>query len=191
MRWAMLLVAMLLLAACTREPVDLHSRYAAARTEPMTVADWIIQGRNDFLLVDLRGKSAFDAKHIPGAIQLEQDKVDDERVVASFPDYKTLVFYDASGQVKPEQLAPVFQRGLHVMVLQGGFEGWEQQVLTAPEEADGPAAAKRVAVSKYFRGESALGTPKELKEISAEQYIKQPTLPLQQQEAAPFQMEGC
>lgn len=184
-----LLAVVALLAACTRERVPLEHRASAALTPPTVIADWIIQGRNDFMLFDLRSEAAFAAGHLPQAVRVEPAKLQEPGVVRALPGYKKLVFY-AEGDVGADTLAPLFQRGLHVMIVDGGYEGWERQVLSKPEQVATPQEAKRDAVARYFRGESALGTPKPLEEISAEQYLRPPQLPA----AAPaptYESEGC
>lgn len=187
-----IILVMLLLGACNHEPLNLESRIATAQINPTAVADWIIQGRNDFLLIDLRPGLNFKITHIPGAINLPKDKMTDERMVAALPDFKKLVYYDQADGIEADNLLPALRRGLHVMVLKGGYDAWLEEIMTPPELEDSPISAKRYAISNHFRGESTLGTTQTLSEISADVYISPPTaLPLMETAAAPFQEEGC
>ncbi|MBI3992182.1 MAG: hypothetical protein HY342_02830 [Candidatus Lambdaproteobacteria bacterium] len=188
-RRGVIAIALLLLAACSREPANLEARFRAAVTAPGVIADWIIQGRNDFMLVDLRAKADFEAAHIPGAISLPASEMARPEVTRSLPEYKKLVFYAAGNDVDPELLYPAFARGLHVMIMDRGYAGWQRNVLAEPPSDGSPRSARLLAVSKYFRGESALGTAKPLEGIPARQYIRPPSLPIQP--AAGTQSEGC
>jgi rhodanese-related sulfurtransferase len=177
------------LLACAPEPQKFEARMGTARTPPMVVADWIIQGRIDFFVIDLRQAEAFRKGHLPGAINLTPEELARPGTLRQLPDYKKLVFYGAEDQ-QARVLTPMFARGLHVLTLEGGYEGWQREVMTRPANltsADGP---KREAVSKYFRGESALGTPQMLKEVPAQQYIRPPGLPAGDG-TRPKKLEGC
>lgn len=187
---AALLALVLALGACTREPPNLAGRVRAAMTPPALVADWMIQGRNDFLVYDLRSPADFAKGHLPNAVQADPAKLAQPGIVRALPDYKTLVFYGAGDTVDVKALTPLFERGLHVRILDGGYAGWQRQVLTRPTRVATPAEAKRDAVAKYFRGESALGTPETLKELPASKYVRPPTLP-SARPAPTYESEGC
>ncbi len=178
------------LSACTRDPSRLKGRVATALTPPVVVADWIIAGRNDFMLLDLRSQADFDAGHLPDAVQITPAKLQESGMVRALPTYKKLVLYDAAGEIEAETLYPLLEEGHHVLVLQGGYAAWQREVLTEPAVVEGPAEAKRRAVAQYLRGESTLGTPEPLGEIKAEEYLRPPALPAPA--AAPtFADEGC
>lgn len=190
-RWLVVPALLLLLAAaCSREPAYLGGRMLSAQTPPGVIADWILQGRNDFLLFDLRPAGDFFAGHLPGAARTDAAELGKPGVVRALPAYKKLVFYAGEAPPKAELLEPLLERGLHVIVMEGGYPRWQQEVLTTAPEAATPEARKRDAVARYFRGESALGTPVPLKEIKAEQFLRPPQLP-QAAPAPTFESEGC
>ena len=180
----------LLLAGCEREPANFSGRLQAAITPPGVIADWLIQGRNDFMLFDLRDAAAYDRGHLPDAVRVDPAKLRDRGIVRALPDYKTLVFYAQADEPAADLLAPLFQRGLHVMILRGGYAGWERNVLAKPHNVVTLDDARRDAVARFFRGESALGTPQPLKDIPAAKYLKPAALP--PAKAAPsYESEGC
>jgi hypothetical protein len=176
-----------LLADCSGEPPWLEARMATARTGPGTVADWMIQGRNDFLVIDLRPAAAFQQGHLPGAIPVEPGRLMQSATVRTLPAYKKVLVYGAEDR-QAQLLAPLFARGLHVLTLEGGYDGWVRNVMTRPAAIAGAEDAKREAVRKYFRGESALGTPQPLRNQPAQQYLRPPNLP---PAGKPPQLEGC
>jgi rhodanese-related sulfurtransferase len=118
------------------------------------LADWIIQGRADFRLVDLRPASAFDTYRIPGA--------------ENFP----IVSLAASGLAKNEKILVYGEDGVHaaqawfllrargyqaVYMLDGGLEAWKALVLY-PRLADASTAGAKErndrlrSVSGHFGG---------------------------------------
>lgn len=184
------LLAFAVLGACSREPVRLEGRLAAAVTPPAVIADWIIAGRNDYLLFDLRDTADFERAHLPGAVHVTPEQLRDPGVVRALPGYKKLVFYGARGDVDGDLLRPLFARGLHVLIMDGGYARWELRVLSKPGRTDTPELARRDAVARYFRGESALGSPEPVKEISAKEYLQPPKLPAPRP-APTYESEGC
>jgi hypothetical protein len=181
------LAAGLLTGCFPEERASLSHRVRAAYTEPAAIADWIIQGRNDYLLIDLRAEADFRAGHIPGAITLGERDPASPTVIRSLPSYKKLVFYQAQDIPDDTALLPVFRSGAHVLILSGGYSAWQAQVLAPPAANADPI---RVAVGKHFRGESALGEARAVKAQGAEQYLQEPTLPIKEQPLRP-QVEGC
>ena len=185
-----LLLSLLFLSACFGEAPDLDHRLRTALTSPATVGDWMIQGRNDFMVFDLRGEADFKMGHLPGAVRLEPARLAEPDTLRAFPDYKKLVFYNRSGEIPAEELRPLLAQGLTVLVVRGGYQGWERDVLSDPGVAMGEEDAKRVAVSRYFRGEAVAGAPQPLKDIPAGKYIRPAELSPVEEEDVPEE-EGC
>lgn len=107
----------------------------------------------------------------------------------SLPAYKKLIFYGEDENLRVDQLRPVFDMGNHVLILESGFKGWKNTVLTAPNSVTTVEETRQDAVAKYFKGESALGTPQPLKRISAENFIRGPEL--KSGEKRKVEEEGC
>jgi len=123
------------------------------------LADWIIQGRADFRLVDLRAASAFNAYRIPGA--------------ENFP----IASLAASGLARNEKILVYGEDGVHaaqawfllrargykaVYMLDGGLEAWKGLVLHPRlAEASTPGAKEQNdrlrAVSELFGGTPLAG----------------------------------
>lgn len=85
----------------------------------------------DTLLIDLRSRSDYENRHIPGAVRLDW-----ERAVSEFPsllkDYETshnrlpahIVLYCDSGHISLITARDLAVRGYTVMSLNGGFHRW-------------------------------------------------------------------
>lgn len=164
---ALLLVVLGLFAAFAGSPyrdnvgrVDarqlaLDAASPADQVSPQELADWLVEGRSDFQLIDVRDAAQFATYHIPGAIHVP--------IAALKADFtgrnERLVVY-ASGELQAAQawllLRSLGFKGAHL--LRGGLEAWNSQVLfpSAPAQ-DAPAKetidfAKRAAVARHFGG---------------------------------------
>ena len=178
-----------LLSACGKGPSAFETRIVNAGIDPLRIADWIIQGRNDFQLIDLRTHAQFIRSHIRGAIAIEPEALKIQETLKALPDYKKLVFYGENETLQLDHLRPVFDRGHHILILTEGFQGWQKAILTSPKSITTTEDFQRDAVVKYFKGESTLGTPQPLQSISAEQFIRLPGL--KPVEEGPVEEEGC
>jgi uncharacterized protein len=118
------------------------------------LADWIIQGKTDYRLIDLRTESEFAEYHIPGA----------ERVpFTALPDYglqknEKIVIYSEGGIHSAQAWFLLRTQGYKgVTMLFGGLEAWKDNVLF-PRPAENPTPAQSVQfakmkeVSKFFGG---------------------------------------
>lgn len=133
----------------------LEAAAPADQVAPGELADWIIEGRNDYLLLDVRDEAAFAAYHIPGAVNRPLATLTHDFVRRN----ERIVFYGA-GDIHSAQ-AWFLLRSLgfpSVYLLSGGLEAWKDGVLYPPAPApDAPAKeqidfAKRAAVAKHFGG---------------------------------------
>jgi rhodanese-related sulfurtransferase len=121
---------------------------------PQELADWIIQGRTDYRLVDLRAEKDFEDYHIPTAENVP---------VARLPQYglrrdERIVLYSEGGIHSAQAWFLLkAQRYLGAYILLGGLEAWKDEVLypIAPAAAtpQEKAAFERAAqVARFFGG---------------------------------------
>jgi len=121
---------------------------------PLDLADWIVQGRSDFRLVDVRDAQAFATYHIPGAENVALPALAD----AALPRNEKVIVYGADGTKAAQAWFLLKARG-HVAayLLRDGLEGWQQEVLfPTVGEAATPFQQQRNArlasVSAHFGG---------------------------------------
>ncbi len=163
---------------------------ASARAEdhvpPSELAGWIIDGRADYRLIDLRDAAAFGEYHVPTAENVP---------LTALPKYGLLrnekIILYADGDLPAAQAWLLLRgRGYQgVYTLQGGLSGWKDQVLfpvmpesPTPEEQDRFSEAAHVA--KFFGGQpraAASGGEAQLVDLSALQAsapaVAAPSLP--------------
>lgn len=127
---------------------------AADHVTAEDLVDWIIQGKADYRLIDLRTESEFAEYHIPGA----------ERVpLTALPDYglqknEKIIMYSEGGIHSAQAWFLLRTQGYKgVTMLFGGLEAWKDDVLfprpaANPTPAQSVQFAKMKEVSKFFGG---------------------------------------
>ncbi len=126
---------------------------------PTELADWIIQGRADYRLIDLRSEREFATYAIPGAEHAPVAQLIDLGLVKN----EKAVLYSDGGIHSAQAWFLLRSQGYRgVYILRGGLEAWNDEVLF-PTLADNADAATRIdfarqaEVSKYFGGAPRTG----------------------------------
>ena len=143
-------------SAVTIDPQEL-ARLVQTETDhvsPEELADWIVQGRSDFRLLDLRSEAEYGAYHIPGAENV---------AITGLAGYglqrnEKIILYSEGGIHSAQAwflLKAKEYRGVYL--LRGGLEGWKDEVLfprisDAPTPEQAAAFEKKRNVSKFFGG---------------------------------------
>lgn len=136
----------------------------AGRVTPRELADWMVEGRRDFAVVDMREHAEYARGHVPKAVSCgscHESRADGDAAQHGdgFVDLsKKLVLYT---QTDREQI--VVPRVLHdnpnLYRLAGGFEGWQRDVLAKVPldglggEEQAAAARRHEAVRAFLSGE--------------------------------------
>jgi rhodanese-related sulfurtransferase len=122
---------------------------------PSELAGWIVQGRSDYRLIDLRAEPDYAAYHIPTAENV---------TVAALPEFPLLrtekiVLYSDGGIHAAQAWMLMQAQGYRaVYTVLGGLEGWKDEVLypALPAQASAVERARferAVALSRFFGGE--------------------------------------
>lgn len=140
---------------------------AAARGEDRVsvheLATWLIEGRGDFVLVDVRlpdefaGGAIDEAKNIPIAQLASEDSL------AGLPRDRKVVVYSNGSENAAKAVVMLRLSGINGQVLVGGYNAWHGRILNpdiTPEAVDGEAlkVSEQRAYSCYFVGECAGAT---------------------------------
>ena len=98
------------------------------------LADWIIQGTQDYLLVDIRSAEDYETSHIQGAINIPVITLFSNGQINQLPKEKIVVLY-SNANIRSAQAATALRlAGLNAYVLLGGYEHWVMHTLN-PEAA--------------------------------------------------------
>jgi rhodanese-related sulfurtransferase len=127
---------------------------------PAELAAWIVEGRADYRLLDLRSESEFASYHIPTAENVP---------VSALPDFplqprEKVVLYSEGG-IHAAQAWMLMRAQGHAAVytVLGGLDGWKDEVLfpVMPADAspqDRARFEKTAAVAKFFGGQARVGS---------------------------------
>jgi rhodanese-related sulfurtransferase len=126
----------------------------ADRIEPASLAAWIVEGRADYRLIDLRPEAEYAQYHIPGAVNVPLAGLLD----AGLGRQEKLVLYSGDGVHAAQAWMLLRAQGFAgAYVLTGGLAAWTDQVV-APVLAEHPTPDERArddrrrALSAYFGG---------------------------------------
>lgn len=138
--------------------------------KPAELAAWIIEGRRDFAVIDLRDEADFKKSHVKDAVScgtchVSKNEGRQAMQETMFVDLtKKLVLYTETG-TETVDLPKLLAKNPRLYTLQGGYEAWTKEVL-APVSFGGEVSAdelqvkqKREAIRAYFSGERPSTAP--------------------------------
>jgi rhodanese-related sulfurtransferase len=122
-----------------------------------TLADWILQGRRDFVLLDIRSQEAFAAGHIQSAQSMPLTYLVERQTMGRLPRNRMLVLYSNGNREAAQAVVMLRLAGLDAYALLGGYEFWSRHVLHPELPADAGddeilRFRKQQAVACYFAG---------------------------------------
>ncbi len=133
---------------------------------PAELAKWMLEGRRDFTVVDLRTPEQFERGHIRSAVNCghcHTSREEGRRAVeeGNFVDLsKKLVVYTETGTERVE-LPKILALNPNLLLLKGGFGAWESDILRevsfegVADEDQRAELRRREAIRAYFAGERA------------------------------------
>jgi hypothetical protein len=150
--------------------LDLRTRPQVRAVE---LATWIVEGRRDFVVVDLRPAAAFKQGHIKGAVSCASCHGNAEDAAASqrgdtFVDLSKKLVLVSDGRAQSLELPKILAANPRVVSLAGGYPAWQQQILTRvsfggeTDERELEQKKKREALRSYFSGERPVAAPAKL-----------------------------
>jgi rhodanese-related sulfurtransferase len=131
---------------------------------PAELAAWLVEGRRDFAVVDLRDDAAYARGHVRDAVHCgtchrsREEGRQAMKGAAGVDLSRKLVLYTATGD-EPIELPRLLRDHPRLYRLQGGFAAWERDLLApAPAVPAGGEAAlvearRREAVRAFLTGE--------------------------------------
>jgi rhodanese-related sulfurtransferase len=128
---------------------------------PAELATWIIEGRADYRLIDIRGAAAFAAYHIPTAEHIPLSQIADGALART----DKIILYGDGGIHAAQGWMVLTSMGYHrAYSLREGLDAWKDEVLypTAPEHPTPEVAARfeRVAqIARFFGGQVRAAAP--------------------------------
>lgn len=170
---------------------------------PDDLAQWIIEGRKDFALYDVRPQEVFDAGHIDGAESRPLTYLVEARSIADMPRDRKVILYSNATDHAAQAAVMLRLAGVDAYSLLGGYNRWQERILnpdlSAVADDEKRSVEERRAVACYFagnyRGGSAMPAPEQ---APAEEPASAPfvpaTVPADAAPAEPMGLiveEGC
>jgi len=135
---------------------------AAARQEDRVtveqLAAWLVEEKQDFVLVDVRPSSDFEKGQIGDAQNIPMTELVTAATLESLPHDRKVVVYSNGAENAAKGEVMLRLAGFDAHVLAGGYNAWQQRILNpeiSADELDGEnlqVSAQR-ALSCYFVGE--------------------------------------
>jgi rhodanese-related sulfurtransferase len=136
--------------------------HAAARQDDRVsvedVAGWLIEGRGDFKLIDVRSPEDFERGRIGEAENIPITQLVTGDVLQSMPKDRMVVVYSNGSENAAKAEVLLRLSGIDAHLLAGGYNAWHKRILNpdiSAEELDGESlqVSKQRAYSCYFVGE--------------------------------------
>ncbi len=127
--------------------------------DPETISQWIIEGRRDFMLIDIRSSEAFEQGHIKGAENIPLSQLLQRDTLDELPGDKLMVIYSNGSSHAAQAWLVMKAAGFDSYMLEGGFNYWNQVIMNPKVPADEAPDDEilryktQLAVKGYFGGD--------------------------------------
>lgn len=171
LKWLLTLIGISMLTACGSDEAQTGVNWsdmerisqAASRAEDRVavqqLAEWIVESKQDFKLVDIRDDKSYQDGHIDGAVNMPITVLATPGSLEELSGKKVIVYSNGSENAAK---AVVMLRimGLDGYLLTGGYNAWQQLVLNPDIPAqvaddEVPQVALQRAIACHFSGASA------------------------------------
>jgi rhodanese-related sulfurtransferase len=166
MKAALLSMSVASIAACgPSDKADVSlvdiARAAAQKDDRVSIEDlahWLVEGRGDFQLIDVRVPDEFESGSIGDARNIPIAQLVSEDVLSSLPTDRLIVVYSNGSENAAKAAVLLRLSGFDAHLLTGGYNAWHQRILNPDISAsalDGESlqVSEQRALSCYFVGE--------------------------------------
>lgn len=205
-RFLTLFVVALMAAGCSQSREHEHGAsfldvaQAAARQSDRVSAEelagWLIEGRADFMLVDVRSPDEFGQGQIGDARNIPLVELVTEETLATLPTDRKIVLYSNGAENSAKAGVMLRLAGFDSLVVAGGYNAWQRRILNpdiSAEEIDGESlqVTRQRAFACYFVGERS-GAAAERPAADDMEFVP-PVLETEEELAPlpPVKSEGC
>ncbi|MDQ1266661.1 MAG: hypothetical protein QG635_1813 [Bacteroidota bacterium] len=99
---------------------------ADSKIKVEVLADWIIQGKADFTIIDLSDEKSYNNYHIPGSLNLQPSELQSGRLMRNS---KILLYSDDNIKTAQSWLLLKAMKYPSVYFVDGGMESWKSKIL--------------------------------------------------------------
>ena len=100
------------------------------RLDPETVSQWIIEGNNEYLLMDVRSPEKYQQGHIKSAVNLPLADLLKMETIANLNTDKLIILYSNGISHASQAWVVLYAAGIsNVVILEGGLNYWNNVIL--------------------------------------------------------------
>ncbi len=129
---------------------------------PMQLADWIIQGKVDYRLIDLRNESKYNEYAIPGAENIPLTQIKTSELLRND---KFIIYSDDELRTAQSWLLMKTLGYKNVYILVGGIDNWKESVIFPRLNIEN-SDSRIIEISKFFGGTPIFGNEHKESNIS-------------------------
>jgi rhodanese-related sulfurtransferase len=127
------------------------------------LAEWLIEGRKDFVLIDVRSPQDVEKGQISDAQNIPLARLVTRETMKSLPTDRKIIVYSNGSENAAKAAVMLRLSGLDAHLVTGGYNAWHRRILNpdiSAEELDGesPQVSAQRAYSCYFVGDRGDGT---------------------------------
>jgi len=144
------------------ERISQAASKAEDRVTVQQLAEWIVEVRQDYQLIDIRDSKTYQEDHLKGAVTMPLSVLMTADSFNKLSDSKKIIVYSNGSENAAKAVVMLRLQGLDSYLLSGGYNAWQQQVLNpdipiqaADDEA--PQVALQRAIACHFKGATAQG----------------------------------
>jgi rhodanese-related sulfurtransferase len=125
-KWILLLLAVMLLAACGQEKEN--DREAVYMNITAQEAKEIMDSQEGYVILDVRTQEEFDQGHIPGAINVPNETIGTDEIPQLPTKNQLILVYCRSGRRSKEAAEKLVKLGYTNIVEFGGILDWKGEI---------------------------------------------------------------
>ncbi|MEA1888658.1 MAG: rhodanese-like domain-containing protein [Pseudomonadota bacterium] len=139
------------------ERISQAASKAEDRVTVQQLAEWIVESRQDYQLIDIRDSKSYQDSHLKGAESLPLSVLTAAAGLENLSDSKKIIVYSNGSENAAKAVVMLRLLGLDSYLLSGGYNAWQQQVLNPdiPVQAvddEAPQVALQRAIACHFKG---------------------------------------
>jgi rhodanese-related sulfurtransferase len=122
------------------------------------LANWLVEGRGDFKLIDVRIPEEFERGSIGDAENIPIAQIATQDALLRLPTDRMVIVYSNGSENAAKAMVMLRLAGIDAHLLAGGYNAWQERILNpdiSAEELDGESlqVSEQRALSCYFVGE--------------------------------------
>jgi rhodanese-related sulfurtransferase len=152
------------------ERISQAATKAEDRVAVQQLAEWIVESRQDYQLIDIRDDKSYQDGHIKGATNMTLTMLMTPGSIEELSHEQKVIVYSNGSENAAKAVVMLRLLGLDSYLLSGGYNAWQQHVLNPDislqaSDDEAPQVAIQRAIACYFNGSSAQAPVQRIKPV--------------------------